>query len=222
VNDTRVTFSHKRLAQMSLIGEEEEESDELASIAIETHELRAEKIRLEEVLEARREFVNRDIAEAKAKVAAARAELFDLDLTQLTQRRIPEKRFVPRNRSRFDPVKSDLEMDIAAAQEMLDQLKAQLEQQESYQQAEISRLMNKVKRKKADLDAINAEAERIDGELEAKIDSIRWTRSQIRSIEEDTRAVVAETASKERTFRKVARDADAIVHRVYRTKSKHV
>jgi chromosome segregation ATPase len=206
---------------MSLIGEEEE-SDELASIAIETHQLRAEKIRLEEVLEARREMADRDIAQAKAKVAAARTELFDLDLTQLTQRRMPEKTFIPRNRPRFDPMKSDLESDIAAAQEMLSQLKAQFKQQESDQQAEITRLMNKVKRTKANLDGINAEADRIDRELEEKIESIRWMQSQIRRMEEDTRAAVAETESKERKFRKVARDADAIVHRVYRTKSKHV
>jgi chromosome segregation ATPase len=177
---------------------------------------------LEEVLEARREIADRDIAQAKAKVAAARTELFDLDLTQLTRRRMPEKTFIPRNRPRFDPMKSDLESDIVAAQEMLSQLKAQFEQQESDQQAEIARLMNKVKRTKANLDGINAEADRIDRELEEKIESIRWMQSQIRKMEEDTRAAVAETASKERKFRKVARDADAIVHRVYRTKSKHV
>jgi uncharacterized protein YdcH (DUF465 family) len=82
--------------------------------------------------------------------------------------------------------------------------------------------MNKVKRKKADLDRINAEADRIDHELQDKIENIQWMQSQIRSMEDNTREAIAKTASKERKFRELARDADAVVHRVYRTQSKRV
>jgi hypothetical protein len=204
----------------SMSGSEEEEGDELATIAIKTHNLRAEKVRRETELASRQEMAEKEIAEMKARIAAAREELLDLDMADLTAERVPERR--PRPAPRFDPVAADLEFDIENNGRLVAELRDQLEQQEAQQKAEIKKLMRKITKAKNETETINAQADEKDEENQAKRERVDWLRMEIRAMRQEIVAAKQETGRKERKFQRLAADADAIVHKVYRTKSRHV
>jgi hypothetical protein len=201
-------------------GSEEEGADELASVAIQTHELRAERVRREAALGARGAAADREVAEMRARIAAAREQLLELELAGLAAGGPPGRR--ARRPRGFDRAAADLELDIEGGGRRVAELRGELARQEAQQRAEIARLMRKVTRARGRCDALGAEADEREAQNRAARERADRLRAEARRMRQEAAAARREAARKERAFQRVARDADAIVHRVYRTKSRHV
>jgi chromosome segregation ATPase len=202
--------------------EEEESEDELASMAIRTHEFRAEKVRLEEEVAARTEAADREIAELKGEIAIAHDALVDLEIVDLRQPRASERRTVSRRTPRVDRVTIDLQLDIETAERHLAELTEEVQQEELQQKNEIVALMRKVEKAKQALDLATSEADRMEAENEEKEQRLDRLRRQLRTTQQNIATAKQKRMKKEAEFGRLAGDADAIVHKRYRTKSRHV
>jgi DNA repair exonuclease SbcCD ATPase subunit len=201
-----------------LRNEEEEEADEITTLVLEIHRLSAEKMRLQEAVSRERALEDRDVAKAKAELAKVRDELLELDLQQpVRAKTMPQTA----NRHMIELQDGELLLEIESAERRLNELNRGISEDEAHHRSEISRLMRRARRAKAQLDALVSDNDRMEQSIERKREKIRQLKMEIHSRESEGREAIATATAKEKELRRLAIDAHAVVSRVYRPKSKY-
>jgi predicted nucleic acid-binding Zn-ribbon protein len=205
---------------LPVIDEEEDDGDEIASITLQIHRLRAEKVRLQEAVSSKQALIEEEVAAAKSELQKLRSELLDLDLSASARGRFrppqPAQK-VPR----FDPREPQLLFEIETSERQLAELRQRITDDDAQKSSEITKMMNRARRLKSKFDQLVEDNDALEDSFDDKRAQIEELKAKIRAKEVEGREAEAEAAKKEQKLAKLANRADGIVSRVYRGKSKY-
>ena len=203
--------------------EEEETKDELADIAIQTRNLRAEKIKLQEKINLRQVEINSEIREMTNKLLEIQEELAEEERIGVN----PKPKPIP-----IEPPKTEIfektttmrntERELYAAKQKLRLLQEDYNELVEKQKNEIYQLMRKAKRTKTKLEAKMQSIEDGERRIDEDAESNQSLQVKIHSLKRKTKATEAEASKVENEVMSLIQEAEKIVSAKYRGKSKHL
>ncbi|OHS93553.1 Myh10 protein [Tritrichomonas foetus] len=210
--------------------EEEEENDPYADIAIKTHELRADKIRLQEKLEFRKAEINDEIRRMTEKLSQAQQALSDAEYS--AARRPPKKQLLDQyeidlKRTTKQAMKKTTTMlfnekELYSAKQKLELLMEDFQSQKASQKKEIDSLMRKARRKKSKLEARIKSIEDGERRNDEEIEENQDLQIKIHQIKRETKAMEIDVKKVEDEVMELIQEAETIVSKKYRGRSKHI
>lgn len=200
----------------------EEDNDEISEIVIKTHQLRAEKVRLNERLRALKAIAEQEIGDARAKVSSLRIELSDLDMQMLGSSHHTAESTVSCNERFRPPIDaSNWEWEIGMASDRLRRMKSQLEKQKANQAEEIEKLKKTATKNERMLSTLLAENDSIESDNRRKALEIKRLKEQLAVAETDEHNVQTKLAAREHEIGHMAVHAGDLISRIYRPRSDH-
>lgn len=205
---------------------EESSSDEFANIAIRTHELCAERIRLQEKLNNRRKEIQEELKELQNQLDDANLKLEEAENPSPTLQisTIPEKRSIPTtvDGGRKTIGTMHAEKELYSAKQQLEFLKEDYNNQLAKQENEIKQLLKKAKRSKQTLEEVIKNVEKKQNENNDAMAINQDLQIKIYQVKKEKKAVENEAIQIEKQVMDLIQEARVIVSSKYRGRSRQL
>ncbi|KAK8893745.1 hypothetical protein M9Y10_022174 [Tritrichomonas musculus] len=211
---------------MEFYDEEEEELNEFANIAIKTHILRADKVRLQERIERRRQEIRDEIAEAQNKLEEAQQALYEAEqsykyMNSNNSTPMPEIKSVNPPHPKTISI-MHAENELYSACQKLELVTDDYNSQCEKQKKEIQKLLKKAKKRKSQLESQLENVENTENQNNGDLEINQNLQVKIHQAKRDKKVIENEAMQIEKEVMKLIQDAEAIVSKRYRGKSKHI
>lgn len=203
----------------------EEDADQFADIAIQTHLLRAEKIRLQEKLELRRFEIQNEIDEAQNKLKEAQKMLSDTKFSSKYSDPIIQNTEIKTAPSFPHPktiTNMHTEKELYAAQNKLELVNDDYNAQCERQKNEIQKLLKKAKKKKLMLESKIENFEKKENQNNNELEINQKIQIKIHQAKNKKKLLEKEANQIEQEVMKLIQEAETIVSKRYRGKSKQI
>lgn len=211
-------------SMMDIYEEEDDDEHGFADIAIKTHILRADRVRLQEKIERRRQEINDEIAEAQNKLKEAQKALSDAEISNQCSNNSIEyteiKKVQPPHPKTISIMHSERE--LYAASQKLELVTEDYNSQMERQKKEIQKLLKKAKKKKSQLEAQIENVENIENQNNDELEINQNLQIKIHQAKRDKKIIENEASQIEKEVLKLIQEVESIVSKRYRGISKHI